>query len=369
MGLGLSVASARAQDVPTPAQSVSAGSRVYGTKGCARCHAINGVGGTEGPDLAHLSARSLAGVVAAVWNHLPRMAQGFTADGARPPVLEAWEAADLVAFLFWAGSRTPVGTADVGRELFASRQCIRCHRVAGVGGVLGPALDGAWVSSIDLAAALWNHAPAMGTEMRAQRVPQPMLARQDVEDLVAFFASGEPATLPEPMHALGGAADRGAVLFRERGCIRCHRAGGEGGTVGPNLTAVAPRDPVAFAAAMWNKAATMVGAMRTAGVAVPRFTGAEMADLVAYLGRVQYLADAGSPARGRVAAGAAGCTGCHGRDAPALEGLGRNRGAVIAALWNHVSLPPDTLQKRWRRLTVGQMADLMAYLETRGRAP
>lgn len=370
VALGLGVGPVTAQDVPTRSQSISAGSRVYGTKGCAACHAINGIGGTEGPDLAHLSARSLAAVVTALWNHLPQMAERFAEGGAAAPRLDAWEAADLVAFLFWAGSATPSGSPGVGRELFSSRQCIVCHRVGNAGGVLGPALDGsrAWMSGIDLAAALWNHAPAMSAEMRARRIPPPSLTRQDIEDLVAFFGSaGQEAPLAS-VHALGGEADRGRELFRERGCVRCHRAGGQGGSAGPDLTAVAPRDPVAFAAAMWNKAASMVGAMEAAGITVPRFSGAEMADLVAYLGTLQYFADAGSAARGRATVGAAGCAGCHGRAAPALSGL-RSRGAVIAALWNHVSVRPDTLRPAWRRLTVREVADVMAYLETRERRP
>jgi mono/diheme cytochrome c family protein len=370
VGLGLAGRSLAAQDVPTPAQSISAGSRVYGTKGCGDCHAVNGIGGTEGPDLAQLSVRSLAGVVTALWNHLPQMAQRFADGGQRPPRLEAWEAADLMAFLFWVGSWTPSGAPEVGRELFSSRQCIVCHRVGTVGGVLGPALDGlgAWASSIDLAAALWNHAPAMAAEMRVQRIARPLLTRREIEDLVAFVGTFGQRPPLEPVRALGGEADRGRLLFRERGCVRCHRAGGDGGSVGPDLTALAPRDPVAFAAAMWNKAATMVGAMQAAGMAVPRFTAAEMADLVAYLGTVQYFADAGSAARGGMTVSAAGCTGCHGHHAPVLAGRG-SRGAVIAALWNHVRLPPEELRQGWRRLTVRQIADLMAYLETQERGP
>lgn len=323
-----------------------------------------------GPDLAHRSARTLAELVTGLWNHLPQMADRFADDGVAPPRLDSWEAADLMAFLFWAGSGTPSGSPEVGSALFASRQCILCHRVGSVGGVLGPALDGrgAWASSIDLAAALWNHAPTMTAEMRSRRVAPPPLGRREIEDLLAFFGTAGDDPPPEPVYALGGATDRGRVLFRERGCIRCHRAGGEGGSVGPDLTAVAPRDPVAFAAAMWNKASTMVGAMEAAGVTAPRFTGAEMADLVAYLGALQYLAGAGSASRGRVAAGPAGCGGCHGRDAPALSPLG-TRSAAIAALWNHVALPTETFRRQWRRLTTAQVADLMAYLETRERRP
>ena len=46
--------SAVAQPVFTPTKDPLAGSRVFGDKGCVKCHAINGVGGTSGPDLARI---------------------------------------------------------------------------------------------------------------------------------------------------------------------------------------------------------------------------------------------------------------------------------------------------------------------------
>ena len=361
------------QDVPTPAQSIAAGSRVYGAKGCNGCHAINGIGETVGPDLGRLGAPSLAAVVAALWNHLPEMAARIEAGAMPAPRLEFWEAADLVAFLFWAAAWTPPGDAQAGRALFTSRQCILCHRAAGEGGVLGPALDGLRqrTSAIDLAAALWNHAPIMGAEMRAQRVPRPMLTGHEINDLVAFFGTRGDDIPSEPVHALAGRADVGERLFRTKGCLRCHRAGREGGSVGPDLTAVAPRDPSDFAAAMWNKGGRMLDAMRVAGIAIPQLTGAEMADLVAYLGTLQYVAGAGSESRGRQAVAAGGCTGCHARGAPPLSQVAgqASRGAAIAALWNHVALAADSLRKSWRPLTAPQVADLMAYLEAGGRRP
>jgi putative heme-binding domain-containing protein len=39
----------------------------------------------------------------------------------------------------------------------------------------------------------------------------------------------------------GRSAERGRTLFRETGCIQCHRLGGDGGTVGPELDGVARR--------------------------------------------------------------------------------------------------------------------------------
>ena len=38
-----------------------------------------------------------------------------------------------------------------------------------------------------------------------------------------------------------GCADSGRTLFHRQGCINCHRFQGEGGMLGPDLTAVAER--------------------------------------------------------------------------------------------------------------------------------
>jgi mono/diheme cytochrome c family protein len=361
------------QDVATPAQSVAAGSRIYGSKGCSGCHAINGIGGTVGPDLAMLAAPSLASLLAGLWNHLPSMAERIAASRTAAPLLEPWEAGDLMAFLFWAAARTPPGDPKAGRDLFAAKGCVVCHRVGDVGGVLGPALDGLRerASTIDLAAVLWNHAPGMDAEVRSRGIARPTLTGREINDLVAFFGATGEGLPQEPVYALSGRPEEGRRLFRAKGCVRCHQAGGEGGAVGPALTAVAPREPADFAAAMWNKGLGMLAAMRAAGVAAPQFTGAEMADVVAYLGTLQYLADEGVAARGGQVMTAGGCTACHGSAAtdPMRTATLDTRGAVTAALWNHVGLSADSLRRSLRPLTAPQMADLVAYLESRGRRP
>ena len=70
-----SLGAAWAQPVFSPSQDPLAGSRVFGAKGCVKCHSINGVGGKVGPDLArNLKPHSFYDVATAMWNHLPRMA-------------------------------------------------------------------------------------------------------------------------------------------------------------------------------------------------------------------------------------------------------------------------------------------------------
>lgn len=364
------------QRAPTPAQSISAGSRVYGAKGCGGCHAVNGIGATLGPDFATLGTRSQSAIVAAMWSHLPQMASRFAAAGTTPPTLESWEAADLLAFLFWAASAAPDGDSASGRRLFAERGCIGCHQVEGAGGVLGPALDGAAsrLAAIDLAAALWNHAGAMAEELQSRRLTPPVLSATDIRDLVAYFGAGAPGSEQARVNVLSGHPESGRVLFRDRGCVRCHQGGA--GQSAPDLATAAEQDPIAFAAAMWNKSPRMIAAMRAANVTAPRLTGEEMADLAAYLGTLRYLGGTGSSGGAVRAAEAGGCTGCHtieGRGAGPGGALDRMpqvgaRAAVIAALWNHVRLPAATMQAQWRPISPAQVADLVAFFETRGAA-
>jgi cytochrome c2 len=49
------VTAASAQPTVGAAQDPMAGARVFATKGCEKCHAVNGVGGKVGPDLARVA--------------------------------------------------------------------------------------------------------------------------------------------------------------------------------------------------------------------------------------------------------------------------------------------------------------------------
>src|SRR6266508_911749 len=131
-----------AQPVFSPSQDPLAGSRVFGAKGCVKCHSINGVGGKVGPDLARaLKPRSFYDVATAMWNHLPRMADRMKQLGIARPQLTSQEAGDLVGFLYTLNYFDPPGNTAAGRQLFSEKKCIICHQVAGTGGVVGPNLD------------------------------------------------------------------------------------------------------------------------------------------------------------------------------------------------------------------------------------
>jgi mono/diheme cytochrome c family protein len=120
--------SAAAQALVAPTQDPVAGSRVFGEKGCARCHPINGVGGQGAPDLGRRAgSRGFYDLAAALWNHLPQMAERMRQLGIPRPRLEAGETGDLIAFLSTLDYFDPPGNVDSGRRLFTTRRCIVCH--------------------------------------------------------------------------------------------------------------------------------------------------------------------------------------------------------------------------------------------------
>jgi mono/diheme cytochrome c family protein len=130
-----------------------------------------------------------------------------------------------------------------------------------------------------------------------------------------------------------------------------------------------------FAAAMWNKAPTMLAAMKARGIAVPRLEAEEMADIVAYLYAVQYFAQSRDTQRGARLAKDKGCLGCHtvhGRDGKAPIDLARSAAAdspagVVGALWNHSFIqepPAGRPAAGWTALRGDELADLVAFLRS-----
>jgi mono/diheme cytochrome c family protein len=364
-----------AQDEPSVAQRAAAGARVFGAQGCAGCHAVDGIGGGVGPDLARVAEPpTLSGITAAMWNHLPRMAARMREQGTPAPTLAPWDAADLIAFLFAIRYYSPPGDAQVGAALFTDKGCIRCHQVDGAGGVIGPPLDGVGGGAppIEIATALWNHAPAMHREMRARKIPRPTLSGGELGHLRAYLGDSATGGIADVvMHVLPGREATGRRLFREKRCAVCHGPAGRGGAYGPDLAGTRRRNLADFAAAMWNKAPRMAAAAERARVQLPRLEPGEMADLVAYLASLQYLDQEGSPARGLARAAELGCRRCHTGGAGRTRDLTHARGVdtqggVLAALWNHVTLPPSELETRWPRLRPRDAADLTAYFATRG---
>jgi len=376
---------ALAQPLFSPSQDPVAGSRVFGAKGCSKCHSINGVGGKIGPDLGRIPRpRSFYDLAAAMWNHLPEMAERMRKFGIARPYLDPRETGDLIAFLYTLNYFDPAGNVEAGHRLFTEKKCVACHQVGGAGGVVGPNLDGLaqFGSPILVAAAMWNHGPAMAEAMRVRKIERPTFKDSELLDLIAYLRSTappRPAPAEGPLYVLPGRSEEGRRLFLDKRCILCHSVGGVGGQVGPDLGERGLNWSLTqFAAAMWNKAPKMMEAMRAREIAVPQLQAEEMADLVAYLYSVRYFVEPGHPGKGRQALADKGCLGCHSvagaggkvaSDFARVKGLD-SPGTVISALWNHSFIMEHRAERRkvsWPKLRPEEMADLVAFLQAQGR--
>ncbi|MGE5306542.1 MAG: c-type cytochrome [Alphaproteobacteria bacterium] len=375
---------AGAQGLFSPAQDPIAGSRVFGSKGCAKCHSINGIGSKIGPDLAHTpGTRSFYDLAAAMWNHVPQMAKQMQKLGINRPALSPSETGDLIAFLYTLNYFDRPGDPKKGNLLFAKKYCVSCHQLAGTGGVLGPNLDGLAQNGtpISISAAMWNHGPTMTTAMRANNIPRPTFTATELDDLIAYIKSAKRDATPEPMYVLPGRPERGQELFSRRSCIECHSVKGRGGKVGGDLADRKNQvSLVQFAAAMWNKTPLMLKEMGNRNIPVPQLHPEEMADIVAYLYSVQYFARPGDFNRGKTLVKTKNCLSCHAGapgsqevapDFKKIEHLDQPV-TVVAAMWNHAGLMEQKMGKmalEWPSLTGSEMADVVNYIQVSAQNP
>ena len=79
---------------------VARGRALVQGKGCVICHSIRGKGGTVSADFATSTVvGSPSGIIAAMWNHGPRMESQAQKQEISLPVLTGQELADITAYL------------------------------------------------------------------------------------------------------------------------------------------------------------------------------------------------------------------------------------------------------------------------------
>lgn len=362
-------------------QDPLSGSRVFGVKGCSQCHAVNGVGGDIGPDLGRIARpRTLYDLATAMWNHIPEMVARMSELNMAPSPLSLRETGDLVAFLATLNYFDSPGNADRGKKVFGQKQCVVCHQVEHVGGVIGPSLDSVvHFGPIFIATAMWNHGPAMAEAMGARGIKRPIFKGAELRDLFSYLRSVSIAKGNEPVHVLYGHARDGEVLFIRYRCVDCHGVKGLGGPVGPALLGRGLyQNLIDFAAAMWNKAPAMIKEMKIRAVRVPKLRPREMADIIGYLYSAEYFGEVGSSRRGMAIVEAKRCLACHslggrgGKVGPNFEQIPDpdNPVSLIAAMWNHAGAMEKKMREQavaWPKFKGDEMAHLMALLQDLGK--
>jgi cytochrome c551/c552 len=375
---------AAAQSAATPAGGgdPSAGRRVFVERGCVRCHAIWGNGGTLGPDFAIVGAgRSMQQLAGLFWNHTPRMIETFSHSGFQWASLTEAELSDVIGYIYYVKLFDEPGDPDLGERWFRDKRCVECHRVAGAGGRVGPALDryARYVAPIMLAEGMWNHGPGMQATQRARGVATPTFVGREMADIQAYIRRTSLLPAREVVFLQPPHPERGRQLFSTKGCVRCHGAGGRGTGLGPDLRAATLRMRVSeIAGVLWNHSFEMSSRMRALGFAFPQFAGTEMADVIAFLYYLRFNDTQGDSATGEAVFRSKGCASCHRPDSAAAIGPDLARSTAVetpmrlaAAMWNHAPAMYAVMRTRtveWPRFEGDEMRDLSVFLRGLARS-
>lgn len=240
------------------------GVRTFTQQGCAVCHQEEDR--TSAPPVSRWpSLSSSTALFVAMWRHAPVMREALDARRMPWPSLSSTEIRDILAYARQGnGAPQPeaphlqFGDPEQGKALLTGKACLTCHRsrlkLEG-----SPRLQ----SFTNLAGVLWNHAPMMLS------VP-PVLDSSAVDHLLGYLWDSQ--YFEEP-----GNAAAGRNVFELRRCAACHST----------FPGSKDYDATSMLAALWRHQGPVFEKSRGLGIVWPRFTGADMANVIAYANSVR----------------------------------------------------------------------------------
>jgi mono/diheme cytochrome c family protein len=275
----------RYMDVPG---DVDKGRRLFVSKGCFHCHALDGSKATLGPDLEQLDAETPIIWAQRMWNHGEGMEALMAEQNIPWPSFQGQEMLDLLSYLQKSSTGTRQEAALLpaapsrGKSLFVEKGCSACHSVNGVGRHegpdLGPRHEGP-PSIVQFAGLMWNHSPQMWARMKKKDISRPQFAAREMADLIAYLYL---VGYLEPV----GRVDLGSRVFNEKHCSNCHGADGHGARGGPNLARRQPYYAAQLAYTVWSHGPQMYLHMREKNIPWPSLNENEVVDLIAFLNSI-----------------------------------------------------------------------------------
>jgi len=263
-----------------------------------------------------------------------------------------------------------------GRQVFQAKGCAKCHAVYGEGGKIGPDLGERkfYGSYLRLAGIMWNHFPKMYAAMQKAGVSWSEFTDREMSELIAYLLYirylGEP-----------GNEYRGKKLLQSKGCIKCHKFGGLGGDVGPDISQIKEyMSPLLLVEALWNHGPQLQEVFEQRKIKRPEFVDNEIVDLAvairSYMSPNKVPVEAfslGDARKGETVVINKGCTSCH-----SIRGIGGKVGPdfmdlnldysltqIAGQMWNHGPKMWELMKNKGIAVPTfakGEMADLIAYL-------
>lgn len=262
--------------------SVAKGKQVLETKGCITCHSVGEKGGSVGPSFDSIQHyASPLYLIQAMWNHGPAMQEQLKKSDIKYPALSGQNITDFTMYIRHAtvGNmevRMPPGNPTKGKKVFDDKGCNNCHLAEEKAKrILAPDLKKLELkkSATEIASDMWNHGPMMLKEMKKESIDWPLFLGSEMADLIAY------------LYFLGfedkpGDKNRGERIFKDKGCINCHKPGGKG----QDLKKIKRFDsPIKMVQLMWNHASEMEDLLISQNKPWPILSTGDMCDLYAYL--------------------------------------------------------------------------------------
>lgn len=155
-------------------------------RSCETCHSL-GVKEKSKVDLLKRSRQtSVAGFVAAMWNHAPVMRRR---GGGPLPRLASGEMQDVIAYLFLQQYFYESGDAARGKRVYESKGCANCHEGKRAPGAPDLAATVQAYTPISMASAVWRHGSGMEQALRAQGKSWPEFQDSEMTDLMTYLNS------------------------------------------------------------------------------------------------------------------------------------------------------------------------------------
>lgn len=367
-----------AQDVFMPENPLQ-GRVVFEQKGCITCHAIKGEGGDVGPDLGDKKFYgSFLELASIMWNHLPSMLGQMRELELPFPEFSRTEMVDLTAYLYYLRYLGEPGNLYRGKVLVKEKQCLTCHAIGGKGGKNGPSFDSLakYISPLYLAQTLWNHGPLMEKKLKEKGLKRPVFHRGEIVDLSAYIRAAAKSSDTKQVYMSPGNPNNGRELFKKKGCFDCHAVNGLGADEGPDLGEFEWGYSITeIAGLMWNHGSAMASSMKEKEIRYPKFSGKEMADLIAYLYFLQFKDQPGSAQTGKKVFMEKGCNQCHGDNARGKDyapDLTESHALsspfnMVQIMWNHAPTMEERISEKtleWPEFSGQEMRDLYAFLQS-----
>ncbi len=342
------------------------GERLFQSLSCIQCHSVGGTGGTVAPDLGRVEDRGFtpASLAATMWNHAPAMWASMRQHQITAGQLDEQSAQDLMAFFYAARFFEKPGDAGRGKRAFENRGCEKCH---GLTTAVNPKAKpvSQWQGLADpmaLVEEMWNHRADMLAEAQAKGAASPQLNTQDLTDMLVYLRN-----LPENRTKTAvfrvEVAGTDQPVFQSAGCASCHQ------TVQALAARIQGQTLTEIAVEMWNHTPRMASQGAPAAPLAP----GQMQALVSSFWAAKFFYEGGRPGPGAGVFSSKNCDVCHedaSTGAPPLPAAGRefSGAAMVSVLWRHGPNMLDQMKAKgvvWPRFEGTQMADLIAYLNTK----